>query len=237
MTTTWSDPPPPTPKPNASQPSRPRFPLREHLLMAYPTPVVVYPWPDSEGLNAALKDIILAAEAAGPGVTKSNVGGWHSEPDLFTREDACVRTLFARIEAAMIELVGFFMAQQTQDQPLRFRVEGWANLLRSGGYNNIHNHPNAHWSGVYYVTGNPPIPGQPMSGKLEFIDPRPAATMLLLDNVTIYGRQLLDPMAGTMVIFPSWLQHQVHPYFGPDERISVSFNVIVAPVAAGSGGA
>ena len=101
-----------------------------------------------------------------------------------------------------------------------------ANLLREGGYCNLHNHGTAHWSGVYYVTGNPSVPGRPFSGKLEFVDPRPAATMLLLEHFTIYGRQILDPQPGTMVAFPSWLQHHVHPYFGPGERISVAFNAI-----------
>ncbi|NJN46627.1 MAG: hypothetical protein HC808_09270 [Candidatus Competibacteraceae bacterium] len=30
-----------------------------------------------------------------------------------------------------------------------------------------------------------------------------------------------------MVVFPGWLQHQVHPYFGPGERITIAFNVIM----------
>ena len=50
--------------------------------------------------------------------------------------------------------------------------------------------------------------------------------MLLLEHFTIYGRQILDPQPGTMVALPSWLQHHVHPYFGPGERISVAFNAI-----------
>jgi len=72
------------------------------------------------------------------------------------------------------------------------------------------------------------VAGQPFSGKLEFVDPRPAATMIVLDNNRLYGRQMFDPVAGTMVVFPSWLQHQVHPFFAPGERISISFNVVVS---------
>jgi hypothetical protein len=30
-----------------------------------------------------------------------------------------------------------------------------------------------------------------------------------------------------MIVFPGWLQHFVHPYFGSGERISIAFNVSV----------
>lgn len=211
----------------------PQNALREHLSMAYPTPILVYPWPDSEALNADLHALIVAAEQAGPGIVRSNIGGWHSTADFFGRDAACIRTLLTRIERVMVELTRVFLSPSGASRRYRFQVEGWANLLRQGGYHNVHNHPNAHWSGVYYVSDNPQVAGRPMSGKLEFIDPRSVTSMLHADDISIYGRQLLDPRAGVMVVFPSWLQHQVHPYFGDGERIAVSFNVVVA--AAGIG--
>ncbi|TAN08894.1 MAG: hypothetical protein EPN45_08130, partial [Rhizobiaceae bacterium] len=33
------------------------------------------------------------------------------------------------------------------------------------------------------------------------------------------------PKPGLMVLFPSWLFHQVRPYRGTHERISVAFNL------------
>jgi hypothetical protein len=39
-------------------------------------------------------------------------------------------------------------------------------------------------------------------------------------------RPLIDPIPGVMVLFPSWLQHFVHPFFGKGERISIAFNVV-----------
>lgn len=216
---------------NAALPPSPGA-IRDHLLMAYPTPILVYPWPDSAALNAELRALVIAAEAADPGISRSNVGGWHSAPDFFGRDDACVRALLARIEHAIIELMRTVLVPSADQRAFRFQIEGWANLLRSGGYHLLHNHPNAHWSGVYYLGDNPPVAGRPMSGKLEFVDPRPAATMLHLDDVSTYGRQLLDPRAGVMVVFPSWLQHLVHPYCGGGERTTVSFNVVVTPTGS-----
>ena len=28
-----------------------------------------------------------------------------------------------------------------------------------------------------------------------------------------------------LVLFPGWLNHYVHPYYGPAERISIAFNI------------
>jgi uncharacterized protein (TIGR02466 family) len=35
------------------------------------------------------------------------------------------------------------------------------------------------------------------------------------------------PKAGRLVMFPSWLLHQVRPYRGTAERISIAFNLTV----------
>ena len=78
--------------------------------------------------------------------------------------------------------------------------------------------------GVYFVTGNPPVDGHPFSGKLELVDPRPGASLSYSERTRLYGRFLVNPQPGQLVVFPGWLQHQVHPYFGPAERISIAFN-------------
>jgi hypothetical protein len=38
-----------------------------------------------------------------------------------------------------------------------------------------------------------------------------------------------------MIVFPSWLQHFVHPYFGGAERISVAFNVSILAMEGAPG--
>ena len=57
--------------------------LKEHVAMAFGTPVVAYHWPDSEGLNKELRELILTAETQTAGRVRSNVKGWHSETDFF----------------------------------------------------------------------------------------------------------------------------------------------------------
>ena len=74
-------------------------------------------------------------------------------------------------------------------------------------------------------------PEQPLSGVLEFLDPRAG-----VDAVTApgdpYGEPFrVRPQAGLLVIFPSWLYHWVHPYTGQTPRIAISFNATPAAVA------
>ena len=37
--------------------------------------------------------------------------------------------------------------------------------------------------------------------------------------------EALRPRAGRLVMFPAWLMHQVRPYHGNAERISIAFNL------------
>jgi uncharacterized protein (TIGR02466 family) len=103
-------------------------------------------------------------------------------------------------------------------------VSGWAAICRAGAYHAPHSHPDSAWSGVYYVDPGTDNPDQPLSGVLEFLDPRAG-----VDAVTApgdpYGEPFrVRPQAGLFVVFPSWLYHWVHPYAGRTPRIAVSFN-------------
>ena len=85
------------------------------------------------------------------------------------------------------------------------------------------------WSGVYCVKHDGDDPASD-SGRLTFINPHSAATMYLdmaLANMkpphAMSPRSLrLEP--GQLVLFPSWLLHEVLPFEGEGERITVAFN-------------
>lgn len=196
----------------------------KHVLPVFVTPVINYRWPDSDALNKDLRSFILTLEQTESGLSKSNVGGWHSAIDLLARDDGAVQQLRERLWQFSHHL--FKQFSHTQAVP-RFRIEGWANVLRHGQYHSVHAHPNATWSGVYYVTDNGDDQEHPFSGRFELLDPRPAASVGYAELSNLYGRFLLNPNAGQMLVFPSWMQHQVHPYFGTDERITVAFNIVV----------
>jgi uncharacterized protein (TIGR02466 family) len=98
----------------------------------------------------------------------------------------------------------------------------WASINKKNDFNEFHNHPNCDLSGTFYLRSTP------MSGHIRFRDPREPVLLrvplmehssVLIENVTF------APIEGTMLIFPSWLMHQVDPNPVDFDRISLSFNI------------
>ena len=158
----------------------------------------------------------------------SNIRGWHSRGNLFTWDAPCVQTFEKRVAQMMTSLTRAMLSKQGQNIGYDYRLHGWANINRNGCYANVHNHPNWVWSGVYFVTSGEPDPGDSQNGKLELLDPRTVTTSV--KGLIARDRPLVEPQPGMMVVFPSWLHHQVHPFFGKGERISIAFNVDVRPI-------
>jgi uncharacterized protein (TIGR02466 family) len=204
--------------------------LRSATQLAFATPLVGYRWPETEALNAALRALILDAERRQPGMPqRSNVGGWHSTPDFLDWPEAPARELRRRVERMAQALLD---GSSPEAASRAFRLEGWANVLRAGDYHGPHNHPNAVWSGVYYVASGAAAAERPTAGELELLDPRTGANMAPFAGEAFERRVRIKPMDGLMVCFPSWLRHLTHPCAGPGERISVAFNVQWGPAPA-----
>jgi uncharacterized protein (TIGR02466 family) len=96
----------------------------------------------------------------------------------------------------------------------------WVNVLPQGGAHTSHIHTNAVLSGTYYVTapeGSSPI---------VFEDPRHAMMMAAPPRKTsIYESR--TPKAGTLMLWESWLRHEVPMNRAREDRISVSFNCVI----------
>jgi uncharacterized protein (TIGR02466 family) len=191
---------------------------KEHIALAFATPISTYLWPDSDELNVALKNVILQKEKDEQGVKRSNVGGWHSKQDLFSWPSDCVGTLKDRVIACTSDMIR--IVTKPKSPQLNLQLECWANVARRGNYNAMHDHTAAIWSGVYYVSQGEPDGNDPHNGKLELLDPRVGVNMFGELNTNY----LVDPIPGLMVMFPGWLKHMVRPFSGSGERISIAFN-------------
>jgi len=186
----------------------------------FPTILLRRSMPDAKSKNRRLRKIILEREKSDPGVTQSNVGGWHSTADLWDWPNAEIQELCAWVKRAAEDMTTTVAPVQPEDQIVAEPYGGaWANVLRDGGYNKVHNHPGAVWSAVYYVASGDPYPEPPGNGNFEFMDPRPG---------NLYGgKEILAPVPGLLMMFPAWLNHYVNPYHGESERISIAFNLTV----------
>jgi len=192
---------------------------------AFPTLILRRQIEDHEELNAGLLEVIDEQRRQSSGITKSNVGAWHSELDFLRLADEPVLGLRAHLNKAIGDY--FSMEQQRQVPPgeLTVRLVGWAMVYSSGDYAVPHVHPNANFSGVYYVDAGDDAADAPQSGLLTLIDPRAGATALATDGWQHATTLDVKPRAGLLVLFPAWLSHHVHPYRGNRDRIAVSFNV------------
>ena len=99
----------------------------------------------------------------------------------------------------------------------------WVNLLKPGGHHSAHLHPHSFLSGTFYVE----VP--PASGAIRFEDPRLSMLMaapMRRDDAPEERRNFVDvePAPGMLLMWESFLRHEVRPHAGKGERLSVSFN-------------
>lgn len=99
----------------------------------------------------------------------------------------------------------------------------WVNVMQPGALHSGHIHPHSVVSGTVYIA----VP--PGAGAIRFEDPRLALMMaapLRRDDAPEDLRTFayVDPAPGTLLLWESWLRHEVMPHEGKGERMSVSFN-------------
>ena len=92
----------------------------------------------------------------------------------------------------------------------------WTNLLKSGGHHSGHIHPHSVLSGTIYVE----VPRG--SGAIRFEDPRLPLMMAAPSRPDTFVT--VEPRAGLLLMWESWLRHEVLPGSGRGDRLSVSFN-------------
>ncbi len=104
-----------------------------------------------------------------------------------------------------------------------FMTDCWVNIMPPTAAHSLHLHPLAFISGTYYVATPAGCPG------LKFEDPRldryMAAPPRLPDAKPANRIHVTYPAeAGNVILFESWLRHEVAANRVDAERISISFN-------------
>lgn len=133
------------------------------------------------------------------------------------------------IFADLVKVLDAHVAAFAED--LEFDLDGkalklediWINILPEGGMHASHIHPHSVISGTTYVA----MPDGASALKLE--DPRSARMMAAPTRKKEARRDLqpfiyVKPEVGEVLLWESWLRHEVPMNMSEDERISVSFN-------------
>lgn len=210
------------------------MPLDVHPIFAVP---IAQDFQPDAALNAELKALILAREAEGarwrnpsPSLTLQPEV-YESEFEFFAWPEPCVQRLkqfcWAALGATIQRTNGYDGERMKR---LRIFSHTWFHVTRHGGFTVLHNHPMASWSGVYCVDPGETPSDRPESGVLRFHNPHHYANYFMdagnahFAHPFHHGSWSIRFRAGQLVLFPSWLLHEVLPFFGSDTRITVAFN-------------
>lgn len=99
----------------------------------------------------------------------------------------------------------------------------WVNILKPGGAHSGHVHPHSVVSGTLYVD----TPAG--AGAIRFEDPRLPLFMAAPPRAedspeTLRSFVTVAPAPGSILLWESWLRHEVLPSTSKAERVSISFN-------------
>lgn len=188
----------------------------------FPTPVWASNINNYKDVNEEIYNYILELKKNNPkGIKKSNFKGWHSEN--FNLQDSAVKNFVQMILTNINESIKDM--NWNMDKQLVKIQSMWAIINEKGAFNERHHHGNSTLSCAYYVRAPQDC------GQILFYDPRPAPVFFhpYSENSNTLNASVnsITPNEGTLVIFPSYLEHSVNPNLSEDERIVISFNIII----------
>ncbi|MEQ9641753.1 MAG: TIGR02466 family protein [Alphaproteobacteria bacterium] len=99
----------------------------------------------------------------------------------------------------------------------------WFNVNTRGSRHGPHLHPDSVISGTYYIQ----VPAGGAGGELKFSDPTESRRMAEPTRAAPGGDKIM-PWPGLLVMFPSWLAHEVLLQRAEGKRIGMSFNAVVS---------
>lgn len=181
---------------------------------------------DKPDLIGELEDSVrmLAAEdRAGQGWSKAH--GYRGYTSYASLNDLPLRDpAIGDLVKLLNKHVATFAEQSHLDLRRKLKLDSlWVNLMKPGATHSGHIHPHSVVSGTFYVA----VP--PGSGGLKLEDPRLPLMMSApprLADAPEDSRSFIyaEPQPGMVLLWESWLRHEVPPSAAKGDRISISFN-------------
>jgi uncharacterized protein (TIGR02466 family) len=190
-----------------------------------------------EALNGELRSLFLQREAEGAAyanprpLTQRNRPVFESNFQLFRSPEPCIQQLKAFCWSHLLGMIAELSGYDANTmRRMQIYNDCWFHITRRGGFFGLHNHPMASWSGVYCVAPGKHDADKPESGMLTFLNPSTISAMhqdaatASLKGPFGTGIRYLKFEPGQLVLFPSYILHDVKPFEGEGERITVAFN-------------
>jgi uncharacterized protein (TIGR02466 family) len=177
--------------------------------------------------NQAMADECRALAASDPAGQKWSARHYHGGYTSYGSHDRLhlISPLFDRLRRLIDPQVAAFAHALHYDLTGKMlaMTDCWANVMPAGVSHSLHLHPNSFVSGTYYVE----VPKA--AAALKFEDPRLSLHMATPPRKSDAPRRLksfvsVPAKAGDVILFESWLRHEVPAAGFSGERISISFN-------------
>ncbi len=179
-----------------------------------------------EDFNAELNAYLDTVHpGTGEYINQSLRQGSQTAAHLFGAGHALVEKIRARIDQAVARYIAELAADESHPFLSRrgrdFRYHGsWSARLRDCGFHVNHIHPAGWISSAYYVHVPEAVKDtQGRQGWIKFGEP--VFDIALTQKV----RRAVQPVAGRLVLFPSFMWHGTVPFHGP-QRTTIAFDVV-----------
>ena len=198
----------------------------------FETPIAYGRLKDADEVMKELEVAIRKRKTISTGLSRSNLGGWHSESDMLDWGGPAAHKL-AEAAVNIAKRMSYFKESSAEDR--QWLVRMWANVTPEGGLNLLHSHPGNLWAAVLYIDMGHETEQEShdAGGSFYLEDPRfpmaamrdTAFRMRGVDGQPQQYQTEIQLRRGNLIVFPAWLRHGVRPYTGKRERISVAMNI------------
>ena len=199
--------------------------MSRDIELLFPSPIQISTVENAAEMNPRLMKAVEEIRAATP---NGRPGSWMSTvyTTLNTADQLHQMPEFAGLaEIIMGEVRAFADALciNHKDYPLRF-TDCWFNIYGPKDGQESHIHPNSIISGSYYLKAPEGCSGIMFHAPMSDTMFNPPYTEI--NALNTLGAEM-PVHVGTLVLFRSWLKHSVRPSPAADERISISFNLMM----------
>lgn len=161
------------------------------------------------------------------GASFSNRSGWQSK-EILNADGTYWETFFNELISNMLSSACRNELGLKPNSRIEL-IRWWANISQKGSYNLIHTHPMCHYSGIFYVKCSENSAPVAFFQKVpDFLTNSAREESFLMEN-NMYQSYYFQPKEGTLLLFPSSLDHCVEMQEYDEERISISFDINIWP--------
>jgi uncharacterized protein (TIGR02466 family) len=169
--------------------------------------------------NNKIIDYAYNLKSNNQGFQNSNRGGWQCS-DINNPPEEYIH-LITSINKILVDV---HKSMGLKSEYRSYIVGSWININSPQSYNLRHIHPRSLFSGVYYAK----VPEGDCGDTIFYRDNimlsyLPSYIVEKWTDITS-GTATYKAKEGTLLIFPSWLEHSVTTNFTNEDRISISFN-------------